>query len=310
MENLDETIQQIMDDTGLGEETARRIAENQIRAAFQQKAQMQPITETDLSKAWRSLSPKPKSDSDAKPRSHISGSSAEDCPLCKGAGYLVRSGKVGTPEFGQLVPCTCLVQRQQARAAVQRAAQAERLLGTLKGELGNLKDCTFESFNPRWPEAPDERRALNQAYAICLAYARQPADWLYLWGDVGTGKSHLAAAIAQHVAAAGTAVSYVSAPALFRFVRSGMSDHSADARIEALHAVDLLVIDDLGTEHLTAWATTVLFDLINQRYIQDRPTVITSNLHFDDLPDRIADRIAERSQVLRLAGASYRRRRA
>lgn len=308
MDDLDDKIQQIIDDTGLPEETARRIAENQIRAAFQQKAGMSPIGESDLRNAWRRFSPKPTNSSDARPRRRTSGSSAEDCPLCKGAGYLVRSGKAGTPDFGQLVPCTCLVQRQQARAAVQRAAQAERLLGTLRGELGNLKGCTFETFVPCWSENEDDWRDLERAYALCLAYARQPVDWLYLWGDVGTGKSHLAAAIAQYVAGTGVATSYVSAPALFRFVRSGMSDHSADARLEALHTVDLLVIDDLGTEHLTAWATTVLFDLVNQRYIQDLPTVITSNLHFDDLPDRIADRIAERAQVLRLSGSSYRRR--
>jgi DNA replication protein DnaC len=87
-------------------------------------------------------------------------------------------------------------------------------------------------------------------------------------------------------------VSYVSAPALIRFLKRGFRDGSADDRLDALQAVETLILDDLGAEQTSAYNETTLFELIHARYRQTRPTIITSNVALDALEMRIASRIA------------------
>jgi integrase len=67
-------------------------------------------------------------------------------------------------------------------------------------------------------------QALVQALEDAQRYAAQPAGWLYLCGPCGAGKSHLAAAIANHVVLRGQGVTYASVPDLLRFVRRGFGE--------------------------------------------------------------------------------------
>ena len=120
------------------------------------------------------------------------------------------------------------------------------------------------------------------------------------------GKSHLAAAIAIAWADMGLGrAAYASAPALLRYIRSGYKDDSADERLIALQVVDLLVLDDLGTEYHKPGENygnteSILFELIADRYSYDRPTIITSNVVLDDVEPRIASRIRGRARLIYL----------
>jgi DNA replication protein DnaC len=254
------------------------------------------------------------------------------CTRCRDAGYLIADARIGDPSFGKLVPCSCRTEAQHARAQQARTLRASALLARLQGDLGRLAACTFESFDhtspvrihvtpfdgaPSGPSLPPAG-----AHATCTIYADRPGGWLYLWGQRGTGKTHLAAAIAQAAAAAGTPTLYASAPRQLDFVKDGFRDRSSSERLEALIEVDLLVLDDLGSEQPTEWAAATLFALLDERYRHDRPTVFTSNLHPDKLGGtanasiagqyaRIADRIAGQcggGLCLELRGPSYRRR--
>lgn len=255
------------------------------------------------------------------------------CARCRDAGYLIADARVGDPNFGTLVPCVCRTEAQQARAQHARSVRASALLARLQGDLGRLAACTFATFDrstsvrihvtpfdgaPNGPALPPA-----EAYATCTVYADRPGGWLYLWGKPGAGKTHLAAAIAQAAAAAGTPTLYASAPQQLNFVKDGFKDHSSNERLDALIAVELLVLDDLGAEQPTEWAAATLFALLDERYRHDRPTVFTSNLHPDELGRtatstsvvsqyaRIADRIAGQcggGLCLELRGTSYRRR--
>jgi DNA replication protein DnaC len=213
---------------------------------------------------------------------------------------------------GDLVRCRCLEQQITERQTQAKATRAAELTQELQRNLGRLRDCTFDTFNPAWSEQTEQRAIIRSVYHACQEYAAQgrPERWLYLWGPRGTGKSHLAAAIAYARAGCGVEVAYVTVPRMLAFLREGFGDRTADERLNYLCAVPLLILDDLGSEQQTEWSKAQMFLLINDRYLHERPTVITSNLSLDGegIEGRIEDRMYEMSERIYLPGPGYRRR--
>ncbi len=160
---------------------------------------------------------------------------------------------------------------------------------------------------------------LREAYQAAIDYAAwlkllQSADeqrvtdgptWLLLMGSYGTGKTHLAAAIAHERLAAGSSVYFAVVPELLDHLRAAFapgSELSYDEMFDKIREVELLVLDDLGAENGTAWATEKLFQLINYRYNYRMPTVITTNnqLH-SRMDERVRSRLADLSLVRQVA---------
>ena len=196
----------------------------------------------------------------------------------------------------------------------ERAARAVQL----GDELGALAHCRFETFDlarrlepVEWEGhtigVPVQRKALADALAACQAFAAQPDGWLYLHGSYGAGKSHLAAATATALQALGLQTIYRSTPSLLDKLRAGYKDHTFDERMEAIQQADVLVLDDIGTEHTSGNADALLYTILNERYLHDRRTLLTSNIHPDDLPARLASRIAGHARCVWLPVSDYRR---
>ncbi len=183
--------------------------------------------------------------------------------------------------FGKPVVCQC---RQ-----VQMDARRQQDYGEISG-LGILEDWTFELFDRNVP-------GVRQAFDICLKYAQNPDGWLLLTGSFGCGKTHLAAAIANYVAQGQvTYPLFTVVPDLLDYLRATFApDHESnyDSRFNEVRNASLLVLDDLGTENSTPWATEKLFQIINYRYNQRRPTIITTNRDLDRMDPRIASRIKD-----------------
>jgi DNA replication protein DnaC len=239
------------------------------------------------------------------------------CPDCAGAGYYTLAVPIGHPDFGKLLPCACRMRAREQRAQQQAAQRAQALLAELARTLGRLTHAQFATFDLERPlvelmwggatfPVDVQRQALAQALEDAQRYAAQPAGWLYVCGPCGAGKSHLAAAIANVVATGGQSVAYASVPDLLRFVRRGFGERTADERLDALMAIDVLILDDLGAEYLTAWAAEQLFVLLNARYLADRATVLTSNDRPETLPARLQSRIAEQAQLIWMPISDYR----
>jgi DNA replication protein DnaC len=90
------------------------------------------------------------------------------------------------------------------------------------------------------------------------------------------------------------------------------SDIAYDKRFEMVRDVGLLVLDDLGTENTTPWAREKLYQIINHRYNNRLPTVITSNRKPEDIEPRIYSRMADytlHQGILMIEAGDYRRRR-
>jgi DNA replication protein DnaC len=132
-----------------------------------------------------------------------------------------------------------------------------------------------------------------------------------LLGGYGSGKTHLAAAIANQALTLGRQALFIVVPDLLDHLRSAYaptSDTGLDERMEAIREAPLLILDDLGAHHSTPWAQEKLFQIINHRYNSRLPTVVTSNQQFEEMDPRITSRLADPdlSQVYELLAPDFR----
>ena len=144
-----------------------------------------------------------------------------------------------------------------------------------------LAEFTFESFRPGGHGLRGEsRRNLEGAFRLAHHWAESPDGWLVLQGGPGCGKTHLAAAIANHRLAAGDGVCFASVPDLLDELRASYAPDAGerfDALFRRLLDVRLLVLDDLGAHHSSPWAEEKLYQLLNHRYLGRMATVVTRN---------------------------------
>ncbi len=189
----------------------------------------------------------------------------------------------------------------------------------LQGELSTLslhREQTFDTFDRQRYDLPGEERMNLQAVVrTCEQFAQDRRGWLVLSGNHGTGKTHLAAAIANHVAA-GTSgeVMFVMVPDLLDHLRASFSPQANmpyDRRFDEIKKCPLLVLDDLGTESATPWAKEKLFQLLNYRYSALLPTVITTSSTPEEIDPWLRTRMLdiERCQFCALEVSPFRRTR-
>ena len=136
---------------------------------------------------------------------------------------------------------------------------------------------------------------------------------LFLYGDVGVGKTFLSNCIARELIESGFSVLYFSAPMLFNTLAQGTFDkNDIDAKnmYESIFDCDLLIIDDLGTEFTNSFIASQLFTCVNERLLSKRSTLISTNLSLDTLADlyteRSFSRITSNYIMLKLIGDDVR----
>jgi DNA replication protein DnaC len=219
-------------------------------------------------------------------------------------GYLRADVPVGHPEFGRLQVCVC-------RRADLTDEIRQRLF-TLS-HLEELKDLTFESFEPRGRKGLGEMQtvSLETAYNHAHHYAQNLNGWLLLQGGYGCGKTHLAAAIANFAVGLGVPTLFLTVPDLLDSLRFayGAEDTTFEERFDEIRNARLLVLDDFGTQNATGWAQEKLFQIINYRYINKLSTVITTNLSLDEIEPRIRSRLSDPDLVsaVRISAPDFRR---
>jgi len=226
------------------------------------------------------------------------------CPVCKGAGYLVKDVPPGHPDFGKLYPCQCKVEELTAKRPMD--------LWDLS-QLGELARMTFESFRPEGVGLNAEKREnLRRAYERAKQFAQGATGWLILKGGYGCGKTHLAAAIANHRIANGQPVLFVVTPDLLDHLRAAFAPASTvsfDERFEEVRNAPLLILDDLGTQSATPWAQEKLYQILNYRYNARLPTVVTTNRELEEIDLRLRSRLVDPdlSEIVTILAPDFRR---
>ena len=227
-----------------------------------------------------------------------------DCPYCNGAGYLRQDLPIGHPNFGKLDICTC----RQAKVSQQIR---QRLFSL--SHLDDLNNLTFETFEPHGRIGLGEahRKSLEMAFNRSRQYAGNLQGWLLIMGNFGCGKTHLAASIANFAISIGVPTLFLTVPDLLDTLRFSYDseDTTFEERFEEIRNAGLLVLDDFGTQNATEWAQEKLFQIINYRYINHLPLVVTTNLSLDQIEARIRSRLQdpELVSIVRIQAPDYRR---
>ncbi len=227
-----------------------------------------------------------------------------NCPHCHGVGYLRKDVAVGHPDFGEVFVCVC---RRRQVASVAR----DRLFAL--SHLDELRSLTFESFKPHGRPGIGERQAnsLQVAYNQARHHAEHLNGWLFLQGGAGCGKTHLAAAAANYAVDLGVPTLFLTVPDLLDALRASFDseDTTFEQRFEEIRNAQLLVLDDFGTQNASGWAREKLFQIMNYRYINKLPTVVTTNLLLGEIDERIRSRLADPELVtqVRILAPDYRR---
>jgi len=177
---------------------------------------------------------------------------------------------------------------------------------------GELQRFRFENFDPTGRGLRGEsRRNLEGAFRLARQWAGEPDGWLVFLGPNGCGKTHLAAAIAERRLAEGDSVAFANVPDLLDELRATFAPGAPerfDRRFKRLLEAPLLVLDDLGAQHASAWAEEKLYQLLNHRHLQRKPTIVTTNRELKDMEPRIASRLADlqTSTVYQITAPDYR----
>jgi DNA replication protein DnaC len=164
--------------------------------------------------------------------------------------------------------------------------------------LGLMTSKTFGTLEDRMGEGlpPEELKSLQKAMKAAHSFAEKPRGWLVFLGGYGSGKTHLAAAIANYRAGLGDPPLFVMVPDLLDHLRATFSPNSSvafDRRFDEVRTAPLLVLDDLGTQSMTPWVREKLYQLFNYRYNAELPTVITTSDSLDEMDARIRSRLLD-----------------
>lgn len=206
------------------------------------------------------------------------------------------------------------VGRVQVYSLDSQERGAYRQIGGMIRE--RLNAFTFQAFNPngRGALSATEAENLQRALGMTRSFARDGQGWITLWGGIGCGKTHLAAAIALERLAAGDDVYFAVVPDLLDHLRASYSPNTPtgyDEVFEGVRTAGLLILDDFGAHSTTPWAEEKLYQIFSYRYINALPTVITTNVDLLDrkvIPDRIASRLMDSSisNVFRIDAPDFR----
>lgn len=225
------------------------------------------------------------------------------CSLCQDTGYV----------NGQ--KCRCLQQR-----LIDLAYDRSNLKTILQRENFSTFNLSRFSAEITPGEGHSPLDNVQQIRELVFSYIRQfpnvtPANLLF-YGSTGTGKTFFCNCIAKALLDRGFTVLYMTAYELcsafesYRFRDKSKplpADHSIQ---EMIHDIDLLIIDDLGTEFSTALSVSDLFYCINQRILLQKATIISTNLGLSQIAkvytDRMASRISGSYQLLKLYGPDLR----
>jgi len=219
-----------------------------------------------------------------------------DCQRCGDLGWFTDDVPIDHPEFGKFVICDC----QQSQLDEKDNSQLIRY-----SNLGYLVRFNFESFVPEFSNVPDIQSLFKIAKDQAIEFATSPRGWLVLVGPHGSGKTHLAASIANQCIANGHIAIYMDVPDLMDHLRSSFAPNSSYTYSEMFDRVrntPLLVLDDLGSSYPTPWALEKLQQILNHRFNAELPTVIATSQELSSLDSYIRSRLQTKplSKIIRL----------
>jgi DNA replication protein DnaC len=220
------------------------------------------------------------------------------CPfnLCDGSGFLVDEGTNTASD------CRC-------RAGRVARARARNLSGVIPRRY---RLVSFDT--PPVCDLPAPQVRMVRDFARRIDEQLDTGRGLWIFGDVGTGKTTLAMLVSRHALEAGRSVAIYSLPRLLADLRRTFDDGAQQTYTEMLDrlaTVDLLHIDDVGAEQTSPWVLEQLYALINARYEDERSVILTTNIEdraelVEQIGERTVSRLQEMCELIPLFGDDAR----
>lgn len=228
------------------------------------------------------------------------------CPICRDVGFLENGRR-----------CSCL------------EALVAHYMGTTSNLSETMKEQTFDkvdySIFAKQPKenGRDPLTHMKKVYEKGMRFSEifdKTHGSLLLMGNAGTGKTFLSGCIANAAIGRGKSVYYQTAFRLFDLLEKQKFDRLLPEEEEqAIYAArqirqaDLLIIDDVGTEFITAYSAAAIFDIINTRQLMGKSTVLSTNLNLEGLEKiyskRLTSRLWESFEILPFIGQDLRMQR-
>ena len=214
-------------------------------------------------------------------------------PDCKDTGY------VGQKK------CHCFRQKE-----IELLYSSSRLQSVLEKE--NFSTLSYDVYDET------QRTSMPPIIRTCQEYAlnfRKDGKSMLFYGSVGTGKTFLSNCIAKELLDKGFSVIYFTSFQLFELLSGAISGGSENFRqaYEPLLESDLLILDDMGTELSNTFTVSKLFQILNERMLAGKSTIISTNLSLQDFRDiyseRVFSRITSSYTLLKFTGSDIRIRR-
>lgn len=214
------------------------------------------------------------------------------------------------------VHCVCRCQREEKEAQEQRMRYEEerRQIDSLK-QLSLLDAKSREVCFRTYEVKPENQRVFGiaQKYVENFDEMYEQSQGMLFWGDVGTGKSYTAAAIANELMERMNPVIMTSFVKLLQDMQGFDTDNGS--YMNRLNRAKLLIIDDLGAERGSDYTLEKVYDIIDSRYRTGKPVIFTTNLTMQQMKEctdirynRIYDRIFEMCYPVKFEGLSWRKR--
>lgn len=201
------------------------------------------------------------------------------CPLCQDTGYV--DGK----------KCQCflklqgeLLYRQSRMGAVLERENFSKFQLERFDNIEKLGQCGNKTLREYMKEIRD------YLTNYCEEYPKNNRSILFT-GSTGTGKTYFLHSIAKVLLDRGVSVLYFTATGLFEYFSKRMREEDTEDYIEE---VDVILIDDLGTEFSNSFTTSRFFALLNQRILDRKTMLISTNLNFKELRETYSDRVVSR----------------
>lgn len=222
----------------------------------------------------------------------------ETCPICFGTGMEIVEGKGARP-------CICRQKKIQEKI-FDRVGIPKRYL-----------DCSFTNYHTF---TKSQEMALKYAYTLTQKYPDVKKGLLFM-GGVGTGKTHLAAAILKGLTERGFSCLFYEFGSLLKEIQASYNPATQTSELQVLEPVfeaEILVLDELGVSKTTEWVRDTMYYIINKRYNDEKITIFTTNYmdeRNDDAEETLEDRIGTRlrsrlyemCETIKIEGPDYRK---
>ena len=228
-----------------------------------------------------------------------------DCPRCMDTGRLLENGITRT--------CPC-ASRHRLQSLIQRAGLPKRL------ERANFQDLNLNLYSPN-PMEDSSNRSIRENAKLVFDAAKDFAfnfekekymRGMLIEGPVGSGKSYLLGSIANYLIDREIEIRYIVYGDLIETIKASFNSEnrvSTEDILRELQEVPVLLIDDLGTEYITEFTSSILYQIVDKRYREERPFIVTTNFSPNELSrrmglmgERIFQRMVETCRYLQLVG--------